>query len=853
MKAQKIPILPIRNTIIFPGVVFSITVGRQSSQKLILDAKRRGTLIGIIGQRDPSVEEPSQEDLFPMGTVAKVLEIARDEEEDKLNAKVHGIYRFELLQIVQKSPYLKAEIREVSELSDKVNTPSIKNLLAKLKENFIQIIEQNEAIPRSVLNTVKKNDNPSYLADLAATYLELSIDEKEEILETINISARLNLILKHFQRELQKLKVNEEVKKELNRLAEKFASIAEGEKREEKREDDLTSFLESLVQDDDDELRELEEKINSAGMPDSVRMEALKELKRLSRTPLQSAEYNVTRTYLEYLIELPWNKISREKFDLQRAREILDADHYGLKKAKNRILEYLAVSSLRGDLKAPILCFVGPPGVGKTSLGRSIAKALGRKYHRISLGGVRDEAEIRGHRRTYVGAMPGRIIQALRKVQTKNPVIVLDEIDKLGSDIVRGDPSSALLEALDPEQNKEFSDHYIGHPFDLSKTMFIATANTLNTIPPALRDRLEVIEISGYTEEEKVEIAKNYLLPKQLRENGLPPQSVKISKQTLIYICRNYTNEAGVRGLERVLGNICRALAVKIVTASPSEEDAPPPPQSRSSLASGISNSSGGKVEDHSQRDSSDAHRERDSLRKLLEKPRLSASKIQPVTITKEKVIELLGPPKYPRQNRVKISSPGISIALAWTPYGGELLSIETAKMKGSGKLLLTGQLGEVMKESAQACLSYLKSYAKQLKIRTESFENCDIHIHIPAGAVPKEGPSAGIALLISLYSLFTNRKVRSDIAMTGEISLHGNVLPVGGIKEKLLAAHRMGIREVIIPADNQPDLSELPPYLEKKLKIHKIKSALEAIPIVFKKKSQKKVRGKSYTERKKQ
>lgn len=766
---EELAILPLRNTVIYPGVVVPLTIGRPSSLQLIEDALKKDKIIGIVGQRDPDNDAPEGHDLFSVGTVAQISRVIRhNDSSNSMTAHVQGMQRMHITKYTQRLPYLKAQI-QVLEENRWDESADFRSLFVGLKNSALQIVEYSSHIPQEVSQVIQQIESPGYLADLIAAYLNLSMPEKEDILECLDLRHRVQLVLQHVQKELQMLELNQ-------RIQEQVKDELDKNQREYYLRKQLKAIKKELGEEEEeaDELEEFREKIHEAHMPADVEKEALKELQRLSRIPPQSAEYTVARTYIEWMVELPWSVSTEDSLNIAEARRILNEDHYNLEKVKKRILEYLAVRKLKSDMKGPILCFVGPPGVGKTSLGRSIARAMGRRFVRIALGGVKDEAEIRGHRRTYVGALPGRIIQSLKKAKSNNPVFVLDEIDKLCSDM-RGDPASALLEVLDPEQNDTFTDHYLDVAFDLSNVLFIATANLLDPIPHALRDRMEVIEIPGYTEEDKLQIARQYLIDKQHHEHGLTPGLVDFRENALRSLTRNYTREAGVRNLEREIASICRAIAMRVA-----EGDA------------------------------------------------------SPETIHEPELLTYLGPPKYFFDLQERVQEPGTATGLAWTAAGGELLFIEVTRMKGTGQLLLTGKLGDVMKESAQAGLSYIRTHAGRLGVPDNFMEGYDLHIHVPSGAVPKDGPSAGVALFSAIVSLLSGRKIRSDLAMTGEITLRGVVLPVGGIKEKVLAAHRANLQEVLIPDKNQKDLVDIPEEVRQSLSIRQISRLDEVIEAIF-------------------
>lgn len=765
---EELPILPLRNTVIYPGVVIPLTIGRESSLRLLDDALEKDKVIGIVGQVDPDVDDPEGDELFNLGTAAQILRIMKVNEDSRnLIAHVQGLQRLQVVQYVQRKPYLKAKIHLIDELIEE--DLELHSLFKNLRESALKIIELSPHIPQEVSSVIQQMESPGYLADLIAAYLNITMQEKEDILETIDVKTRLRKVLSFVRKELQMLELNQRIQNQVK-----------GELDKSQREYYLRKQLKAIKKElgeEDEEIEEVDElrlQIKAANMPEDVEKEAIKELNRLSRIPPQSAEYTVSRSYLEWMLEVPWSSYTTDNLDIGWARQVLNEDHYGLEKVKKRILEYLAVCKLKADMRGPILCFVGPPGVGKTSLGKSIARAMNRKFVRVALGGVKDEAEIRGHRRTYVGALPGRIIQGLKKAQSCNPVFVLDEIDKLSNDF-RGDPASALLEVLDPEQNNSFSDHYLEVPFDLSKVMFIATANMLDPIPAPLRDRMEVIEIPGYTEEDKLSISRQYLLEKQHTEHGLQAGHITFSDAAIQALIRQYTREAGVRNLEREIASVCRGIAMQV--AEGNEE---------------------------------------------------------PQAVDAQDIPDFLGPPKFFSELADRVNEAGIATGLAWTPAGGEVLFIEATRMHGKGQLILTGKLGDVMKESAQAALSFIRTHAERLNISGTIIEQHDLHIHVPAGSVPKDGPSAGITIFSALLSLLTGRKVRTDVAMTGETSLHGLVLPVGGIKEKILAAHRAQVHQIILPEKNAKDLVEIPPKLREEMTIHLVRHLDEVILHAF-------------------
>ncbi len=759
---KELPVIP-SDAVLFPHMVMPFMIHEPGLLRLIDDTLSSDRMVAVVAVREPKAD---QKELFDVGTAAVILKATRLEP-DQIRIVVQGVSRIEILEITAREPYLRAKVQVLEDYV--THDVEIEALVSNIRILFSKVLEFSPQLPGELKTLALNIDEPGTLADMVISNLNVPHHEKQEILETLDIRERLHKILQALTRQVEILELGQKIQAQVRDRMEKA-------QKEYYLREQLKVIRKELGEAEgvEAEVEELRKKIEEKNLPDHVREEALKELNRLSRIHPTSAEYTVIRNYLDWLLELPWLESTKDEVDLKKAREILDQDHYNLEKVKKRILEYLAVRKLKPDMKGPILCFVGPPGVGKTSLGRSIAKALGRKFLRISLGGVRDEAEIRGHRRTYVGAMPGRIIQGLRRVGVNNPVFMLDEIDKLGADF-RGDPASALLEVLDPEQNQAFSDHYLELPFDLSKVMFIATANMLDTIPPPLLDRMEVIEIPGYTEEDKLKIAKYYLVPRQLEAHGLTKQQLRFTDRALARLITYYTREAGVRNLEREIGAICRAVAREV-----------------------------------------------------------AEGRAEPVTVRVKDLERYLGPPKYLPEMAERVKVPGVAIGLAWTPVGGEILFVEATRMKGSGRLILTGKLGEVMRESAEAALSYLRSRAKDLGIDEDLFSKVDIHIHVPAGAIPKDGPSAGITMLVALVSLFLDRTVRHEVAMTGEITLRGLVLPVGGIKEKVLAAKRAGIKEIILPKLNEKDLLEVPKEAREKLVFHFVSKVEEALPIVF-------------------
>jgi len=742
---EELPILTVRDTVLFPHALLPINVGRPSSMALI-SSLGENRLLGMVSQLDPREDSPGPKDLYQVGTVAMIHKIVRMKEGILLFCE--GISRVRTLGYTSTEPYLRAQVERLPELEPEP-TPELEAMRRDVVGIFQQIVAASPNLSDDLATAVSNTNEFGRLADLVAGVLPgLSHVERQAILELLDVKARLTYVHKHLAREL-----------ELIELRTKIQSQVQGQLSQTQREfylrEQLKAIQKELGEGDEGgrDAEDLRAKIEAAGMTDEVKTEAMKELNRLTRISPASPEYGVTRTYLEWMASLPWAITSAEKVNVQRAAEILDEDHYDLEKVKERILDYLAVLQLKPVLKGPILCFVGPPGVGKTSLGRSIARAVGRKFSRISMGGMHDEAEIRGHRRTYIGALPGQIIQGLRRVGTKDPVFMLDEVDKLGRDF-RGDPSSALLEVLDPEQNSTFRDNYLDVPFDLSKVLFITTANVLDTIPEALRDRMEIIELQGYTEQEKVVIAFRYLIPRQTKENGLEAEAgIVFTDDAVRHIIRRYTREAGVRSLEREIGTICRKRARRIAEGKP------------------------------------DA-----------------------AAVTPEQVEELLGAPRFRPDVEVaeRTRRPGVAVGLAWTPVGGDVLFIEAGRMPGGSKgLIMTGQLGSVMQESVQAALTWVRANAERYGIDPDSFKSSDIHVHVPAGAIPKDGPSAGITMATALVSMLTGRRIRPNLAMTGEITLAGQVLPIGGIKEKVLAAKRSGVREVILPFENEVNVKE--------------------------------------------
>jgi len=761
-----IGILPIRNAVAFPGTVTPLAIGRQRSKRLLVDTKPNESLIGLLTQRKPQTDRPGFRDLYSIGTIASVLKIIKMPQ-GSVHIVVHGIARFKIVRPVATKPYLKA--RAIL-LDTKVRmTKKLQALIVNVRQAANRVIELSPNIPEEASVLLENIENPSTLADFLAANLSLELSKKQQLLEELNPTKRLEEISVALAGQLEVLELSHKIQGRVRESVDK-------NQREYFLQEQLKAIQSELGQQDrrTEELQQISKNIKKAKMPKKVEEEAMRELDRLSKIPPASPEYSVIRTYLDWVCELPWAIQTKDQLDITKAERILNADHYNLKKVKKRILEFLAVRKLNPTGKSPILCFVGPPGVGKTSLGKSIARAMGRKFIRISLGGIRDEADIRGHRRTYIGALPGRILQELRKCASKNPVFMLDELDKIGADF-RGDPASALLEVLDPEQNFTFTDHYLDQPFNLSSVMFIGTANYTEPIPPALHDRMEVIDLPGYTENEKLNIAKKYLVPRQLAEHGLSKSKLTIKDNATLAIIQSYTREAGVRNLERNIAAICRAIATQI-----------------------------------------------------------AKKQKRRATIDKKHLAKILGPTQFESELALRTGIPGVATALAYTPVGGELLFIESALMPGKGNLQLTGHIGDVMKESAQAAFSVVKANAKKLKIDPNKFKKFDYHIHVPAGAIPKDGPSAGVAMFISLVSLLLEKPTRPDIAMTGEITLRGLVLPIGGMKEKILAAKQAGIKTIILPARNKKDIPEVPVEAKKGLKFKFVKNTTEALKIAL-------------------
>ncbi|MBK6696226.1 MAG: endopeptidase La [Myxococcales bacterium] len=763
---DELPVLPIRNAVLFPGAVAPFDVGREKSVALVEDVDNLSApVIAIFAQKDPSTDDPGQDDLHVVGCAARVLK-ALKHSSGNYSLILQGLVRIRLRDVTGTAPYLKARIERLEESG--LDDDEAEALSMSLRDIAKQVIQLMPELPREAGSLIDSIQAPGALADLVAANLDAPVDEKAQLLETTEVKDRIRKVLKLLTRQLEILKMRERINSQIKEEMGK-------NQREYVLRQQLKAIKEELGEDDNDQgdLDGLEERIAKANLPGEAEQVAKKQLKRLRNMQVGSAEYTVVRTYLDWILDLPWHTSTPDNLDIAQVRRVLDEDHYGLEKVKKRILEYLAVRKLKKDKKGPILCLLGPPGVGKTSLGRSIARSLGRKFHRISLGGVHDEAAIRGHRRTYVGALPGQIIQGMKKAGTINPIFMMDEIDKIGHDF-RGDPAAALLEVLDPEQNNTFADHYLEIPFDLSNVMFIATANVADPIPAPLRDRMEILEIPGYTRREKLAIARQHLIPKQIEEHGITPDLLKITDPAVEIIIESYTREAGVRTLERQSASVIRGVAVKIA-----EGDMTP------------------RVIDDA-----------------------------------DKVREFLGAQKYTSEVAERTEEAGVCTGLAWTSVGGEILFIEATRMYGSGKLQLTGQLGDVMKESAQAALSYVRANSHVFGIPKDFLDKSDIHIHIPAGAMPKDGPSAGVTMFTALVSMLTGVRVRHDVAMTGEITLRGRVLPIGGLKEKVLAAHRAGIKRVIVPERNKADLDEVPQEIKDALEFvfaSKMEQVLEA------------------------
>ncbi|MCP4106361.1 MAG: endopeptidase La [Desulfobacteraceae bacterium] len=765
---EDLPILPLFDAALFPKMVLPLVVMQGESIQLVDEAMSKDRVIGLIVSKDPVAKKISQDDLFHYGTSALILKMAKSED-NRAQMVVQGLGRFRVKEYLKGKPYLQASVEHIQD--KEVKGKETEALMSNLISLFNKVILLSPGLPQEIAAMAKSVQEPGVLADMITSTINSSVEEKQKILETRNVKERLKEVTRLIMYQVEILELG-------NKIQTQVKGDMDKQQKEYYLRQQMKAIREELGEQDEPtvEIEEYRTKIKEKNLPEEALKEAERELNRLSRMHPSSSEYTVASTYLDWLTAIPWHDSTEDNLDIKKARKVLDEDHYGLEKAKKRIIEYLAVRKLNPDSKGTILCFAGPPGTGKTSLGRSIARALGRKFIRISLGGVRDEAEIRGHRRTYVGALPGRVIQGIRRAESNNPVFMLDEIDKVGSDF-RGDPSSALLEVLDPEQNFSFSDHYLDVPFDLSKVMFITTANVLDTIPHALRDRMEVLELLGYTEGDKIKIANRFLIPRQFKEHGLKNSQLSLTKGTVRRIIADYTREAGLRNLEREIANICRGVAATI-----------------------------------------------------------AENKAESVSVKSATVSKYLGPVRFTSEIVERTSTPGVAIGLAWTQAGGEILFIEATGMKGNKGLTLTGHLGDVMKESASAALSFIRTNASDIGISEDFFDTRDIHIHVPAGAIPKDGPSAGVTMLTALASLLTNKLVRKNLAMTGEITLRGQVLPVGGVKEKVLAAHRAGIKTVILPKRNKKDLEEIPEKVQNDIRFHFVGNMPDVLKIALEK-----------------
>jgi ATP-dependent Lon protease len=778
----EVAVLPVRNMVLFPGTVVPLALAREKSRRLVSSVLPSQKIIACVCQKNQDTEEPDPEDLYDVGCAVTILKLMKLED-DQQGVIVHGLSRIAIKEWLSTDPYFAAKI-EVLEDQDSASKRA-RALEVTTRDVASRVIDLAPNIPEEAHMLLENLEDPGALADFLASNLQMDIGRRQEFLEELSVQQRLVGINEELQKQLEILELSSKIQSQVKQKIDRT-------QREYYLQEQLKAIQKELGEQDEQsaEIEELREQIEASGMPDSVLQEARRQLGRLEKIPVASPDHNVTRTYLEVLSELPWSTSSEDRLDVNLARKVLDEDHYDLDKVKRRILEYLAVRKLAPESRGPILCFVGPPGVGKTSLGRSIARALGRKFIRMSLGGMRDEAELRGHRRTYIGAMPGRIVQELRKAGTNNPVFMLDELDKVGQDF-RGDPTSALLEVLDPAQNSSFQDHYLNVPFDLSKVVFIGTANYMAPVPPALRDRMEVIELPGYTQTEKLHIAKRYLVGRQVEENGLTPSKIKFNDKALKIVIDRYTREAGVRELERQIGTLCRGVAAMI-----------------------------------------------------------AEGKAKSRTINEKLVEQLLGPAKYESELAMRSPVPGVATGLAYTPVGGEIIFVEATRYPGKGGLLLTGQIGDVMKESAQTALSLVKSRADSLGLNGDGFGSSDLHIHVPAGAVPKDGPSAGTAMFTALASLFMDTPALTDVAMTGEVTLRGVVLPIGGVKEKVLAARRAGIRRVILPERNRKDLVDVPEEVQKKLEFRFVRTVDDVLEVALKGRARR-TRGKTTSRRK--
>jgi ATP-dependent Lon protease len=764
---ELLPILPLFDAVLFPKMVLPLVVMQGESVQLVDEAMAKNRIIGLVVSSKPDGKEtPGQEDLAAIGVSALILKMAKTQD-NRAQLLVQGLSRFRTTAFEEGRPYMRARIETIKEFEEKDNETEA--LMSNVLGQFSRIVELSPGLPPEIGQMAKTVQEPGTLADMVASTINATPEEKQQVLELIDVKRRLQEVTRLLNHQVEILELG-------NKIQSQVKGDMDKSQREYYLRQQLKAIKEELGEKDETqvEVEEYRTKIEDKNLPGEAKKEADRELERLSRMHPSSAEYTVASTYLDWITALPWHDSTEDNLDIKKARKILDEDHFGLEKPKRRIIEFLAVRKLKPESKGPILCFAGPPGTGKTSLGQSIARALGRKFHRISLGGVRDEAEIRGHRRTYVGALPGRIVQGLRRSESNNPIFMLDEIDKVGSDF-RGDPSSALLEVLDPEQNFSFTDHYLDVPFDLSKVMFITTANILDTIPPALRDRMEVLMLHGYTLDEKVKIANRYLVPRQREAHGLKAKHIKFTDGAVKQIIAGYTREAGLRNLEREIANVCRGVASKI-----------------------------------------------------------AEGKTKSVSIKVDDIHDYLGAIRFTSETKARVTTPGVATGLAWTPTGGELLFIEATAMKGRKGLTLTGQLGDVMKESATAALSFIRSNSKALGVDEDFFDNHDLHIHVPAGAIPKDGPSAGVTMMTALTSLLMNKTIHKDIAMTGEITLRGQVLPVGGVKEKVLAAHRAGIKMIILPDWNRKDLEDIPPKVKKDIRFHFVEKMMDVVKIAL-------------------
>ena len=764
---QVLPILVLRNTVLFPGAILPITVGRNASLQLIRDTINQNNLFGVISQREREVDNPEAEDLYRVGTVATILKMTKMPDGAK-NIIIQGETQFRVKEFTQSKPYFKALIETLEEYGGPPSDVEKKALMHSIKNLASEIVDLSPNLPSEAVDAIEKINSLTLLIHLITSQLQISVQEKQTLLETPSLKDRAQLLIKHLNKESQVLKVSEKIRLRMSDDVGK-------QQREFLLRQKMKAIQDELGEGSGgDEHIGLHERAQEKQLPEHVMSVFEKEMKKLERSNPALPDYAVTRNYVDWILDIPWTEYTEDQLDIKHAEQVLEEDHHGLEKVKQRILEHLAVLKLKGDMKAPILCFHGPPGVGKTSLGKSIARAMGRKFVRISLGGVHDEAEIRGHRRTYIGALPGRILQGLKKAGSANPVFMLDEIDKIGN-IHRGDPSSALLEVLDPEQNDAFNDHYIELDYDLSKVLFITTANSLHTIPAPLKDRMETIGLSGYTQEEKLAIAQGYLVPRQIARNGLDETQLTLDESALNYIIDGYTRESGVRNLERTIGSVTRGVAKKVATEEITES-----------------------------------------------------------TVSKDDIETYLGARKFFSEIAERTEVPGVATGLAWTPTGGDILFVEASVSRGSGKLILTGNLGDVMQESAKAALSYIKARADELEIPQNAFKHYDVHVHVPAGAVSKDGPSAGVALLSALVSIYSQRRVQHDLAMTGEITLRGLVLPVGGIKEKVLAARRAGIKHVLLPSKNEKDIKEIKPETLEGLSVHYVRRMSQVIDMTL-------------------